>query len=416
VAGGGALAPTLGRGQCSSAIPYTPSVSSRIDLAAVLRSTQGADPAAVVDALTVAARDFGASDVVVSLVDFEQKVLEPLPDRATHADLPGVDDVATTMAGRAFLTREPVTADRDEGTRVWVPIIEGSDRTGVLALTLPRIDHESLVECCDLGIVAGYLIAAHTRCTDIYQLHRRRKSMSVAASMQWDLLPPLVLRTPRCSVAGRLEPAYDVGGDCFDYALNGPVLDLGLIDAMGHGVTSASIASLAVGSYRHGRREGRTLTSMSESLDELLSRQFGGEAFATGQLAKLEVETGVLTWTNAGHPCPLLIRNGEVIAQLESEPTLPWGLGDEAAAPAEDHLEPGDGVLFFTDGVIEARTPDGEEFGVDRLADIAGQCSSNGMAPEEIVRNVVRIVLEHQDADLRDDATVVLLEWHGPTA
>ena len=391
-------------------------MSSRIDLAAVLRSAQGADPACVGDTLAVAARDFGASDVVVYLVDFEQKVLEPLPDRAAHADVPAVDEVATTMAGRAFLTRAPVTADRDEGTRVWVPIIEGSDRTGVLALTLPRVDDGALLQCCDLGILAGYLIASHTRCTDLYQLHRRRRAMSLAASMQWDLLPPLVLRTPRCSVAARLEPAYDVGGDCFDYALNGPVLDLGLIDAMGHGITSASIASMAVGSYRHGRREGRTLASMSESLDELLNLQFGGEAFATGQLVKLEIETGVLTWVNAGHPCPLLVRNGEVVAQLDAEPRLPWGLGSDETPPAEDRLEPGDGVLFFTDGVIEARAPGGEVFGVDRLADFIGQCASNGLAPEEIVRNLVRTVLEHQDASLRDDATVVLLQWHGPTS
>jgi serine phosphatase RsbU (regulator of sigma subunit) len=272
-----------------------------------------------------------------------------------------------------------------------------------------------LAECCDLGILAGYLIAAHTRCTDIFQLHRRRQAMSLAASMQLDLLPPLVLRTPRCSVAARLEPAYDVGGDSFDYALNGPVLDLALIDAMGHGVTSASIASLAIGSYRHGRREGRTLASMSATLDELIGRQFEGEAFATGQMAKLEVETGLLTWINAGHPRPLLIRNGEAIAQLDAEPSLPWGLGDDAVDTAQDSLEPGDGVLFFTDGVIEARTPEGEEFGVDRLADLAGQCASNGLAPEEIVRNLVHTVLEHQDSALRDDATVLLVEWHGPT-
>src|SRR5688500_14416886 len=184
---------------------------------------------------------------------------------------------------------------------------------------------------------------------------------------------------------------------------------------MGLGVTSASIAALALGSYRHGRREGRTLTSMSESLDELLRRQFEGEAFATGQLAQLEVESGALTWINAGHPRPLLIRNGEVIAQLEGEPSLPWGLGDDTGEPARDALEPGDGVLFFTDCVVEARTPEGEEFGVDRLADITGQCASNGLAPEEIVRNLVRTVLEHQASDLRDDATVVLVEWHGPT-
>jgi serine phosphatase RsbU (regulator of sigma subunit) len=388
-------------------------MSGRLDMAAVLRSAQSADPAAVVDMLMVAARDFGASDVVAYLVDFEQKVLEPLPDRATHADLPRREDVATTMAGRAFLTSGPVSVRRDEGTRVWVPIIEGSDRTGVLALTLPVMGEGTLLQCSDMGLLAGYLIAAHTRCTDVYQLRRRRKSMSLAASMQWDMLPPLVLRTPACSVAARLEPAYDVGGDSFDYALNGPVLDVALIDAMGHGVTSASIAALAVGCYRHGRREGRTIVSMSESLDDLLHRQFGGEAFATGQLAQLEVESGLLTWMNAGHPCPLLIRNGEVIGQLQAEPSLPWGLGGERIDPTQDQLEPGDGVLLFTDGVIEARTPEGVEFGIDRLADITGQCASDGLAPEEIVRDLVRTVLEHQDSALRDDATVLLVQWHG---
>lgn len=75
--------------------------------------------------------------------------------------------------------------------------------------------------------------------------------------MQWDLLPPLVLRTPNVAIAGMLEPAYDVGGDCFDYALNDRVLSISVMDAMGHGVGAALISALAVGSYRHDRREGR---------------------------------------------------------------------------------------------------------------------------------------------------------------
>jgi len=388
-------------------------MSAGVDLVTVLRSAQTADPAAMVDLLAVAARDFGATDIVAYLVDFEQRVLEPLPDRAAHADVPQPEEVATTVAGRAFLTRSPVTAERPDGTRVWVPIIEGSDRTGVLAMTLDSPDAGAVAQCADIGILAGYLIAAHTRCTDLYQLHRRRKAMSLAASMQWDLLPPLVLRTPRCSVAARLEPAYDVGGDCFDYALNGPVLDVALIDAMGHGVTSASIASLVVGCYRHARREGRALTNICTSINELLERQFGGEAFATGQLAQLELETGTLSWINAGHPRPLLVRNGQAIGQLEGVLTLPWGLGEEPASPAQEALEQGDGVLFFTDGIIEARTPDGEEFGIDRLVDLTGQCASNQLPPEEIVRRIVRSVLDHQDSALRDDATVLLVEWHG---
>jgi serine phosphatase RsbU (regulator of sigma subunit) len=385
-----------------------------VDYPAVLRAGQGADPSSVVDLVARAARDLGGSDVVTYLVDYEQQVLEPLPDRSAHADLPETEAVAGSMAGRSFLTHAPVTAERPDGTRVWVPIVEGSDRTGVIALTLHDVDDDVVARCEDIGRLAGYLIATHSRSSDLYQLHRRRKSMSLAASMQWDLLPPLVLKTSRCSVAGRLEPAYQVGGDCFDYAHNGPVLDLALIDAMGHGVSASSIASLVVGAYRHGRREGRGLAALHAELNDVVAQQFMGECFATGQLARLDLASGVLSWTNAGHHCPLLLRNGRVIGQLECEPMLPWGLDDAEPVVEQDQLEPGDGILFFTDGVTEARTPDGTEFGLDRLADVVGQCASNQLAPEDVVRFLVRSVLEHRASALRDDATVVLLEWHGP--
>jgi serine phosphatase RsbU (regulator of sigma subunit) len=386
---------------------------SPIDYAAALRSAKAIDPAAVVDLVAAAAHDIGGTDVRAYLADFEQRFLEPLPDRATHPALAETEEVVSTMAGRAYLTRAPVVVERADGVRVWVPIIEGSDRTGVLALTLPTVTSDALEECCDLGILAGYLIAAHARCTDMYQLHRRRKSMSLAANMQWDLLPPVVLNSRRCTLAARLEPAYDVGGDCFDYALNGSVLDLGMVDAMGHGVTSATIASLAIGCYRHGRREGRSLLDMHSALNVVLREQFAGEAFATGQLAQLELDTGMLTWVNAGHPCPLLVRAGQVIKQLEGAPALPWGLAELDAVVYSEQLEPGDGILFFTDGVVEARASNGEDFGLDRLIDIVGQCASAELPAEEVVRKVVDGVLQHQEAELRDDATVFLVEWHG---
>jgi serine phosphatase RsbU (regulator of sigma subunit) len=396
--------------------PYTAPVTGTIDFGAALRAAQGVDPVRIVAIAAIAARDFGANDVVAYLVDFEQQVLEPLPDGAAHADLPQAEDVATTMAGRAFLTRRPVTVDRADGVRVWVPIIEGSDRTGVLAVTVPELEPETIAGCEELGLLAGYLIATHARSTDLFQLHRRRKAMSLAASMQWDLLPPLVLQTPSCSVAARLEPAYEVGGDCLDYSLNGPVLDLALIDSMGHGVSSASMAALVIGCYRHGRREGRSLTHLHAAIDEQLTTRFSGEAFATGQLAQLEIETGILSIVNAGHPRPLLIRHGRVVKQLEAPISLPWGLGSGTSEIAQEALEPGDGLLFFTDGVVEARDASGVEFGIERLADVTGQCASDQLAPEEIVRKLVMGVLSHQGDSLRDDATVMLVEWHGPAS
>lgn len=387
-------------------------MGSPLDIQGALDAARSTDPASVVDIIDTAARAIGASDVSAYLVDFEQKFLEPLPDRSKHADLPETEEVVSSMAGRAFLTRAPVMAERHGRTRVWVPIIEGSDRTGVLAMTFRSADDEVLDACLNLGMLAGYLIASHTRCTDVYQLHRRRKSMSLAASMQWDLLPPVVLSTARCTVAARLEPAYEVGGDCFDYSLNTPVLDVALIDSMGHGVSSAMIASLVIGCYRHDRREGRSLEDMHRSIDDVLHGQLHGDAFATGQLAQLELTTGRLSWINAGHPRPLLVRKGRVIKELVGPPVLPWGLGSQPALTYQESLEPADAILFFTDGITDATNRQGEAFGIDRLIDLTGQSASDELPPEEIIRKIVEGVMQHQGRKARDDATVMMVQWH----
>ena len=79
------------------------------------------------------------------------------------------------------------------------------------------------------------------------------------------------MQSPRVAVAGMLEPAYEVGGDCFDYAINGSYLDLAIMDSMGHGVRSAMVAALAAGCYRHDRREGRILEHIHRNLDAAVS-------------------------------------------------------------------------------------------------------------------------------------------------
>ncbi|CAA9220940.1 MAG: Serine phosphatase RsbU, regulator of sigma subunit [uncultured Acidimicrobiales bacterium] len=390
-----------------------------LSLGRALRIAQGADPAAIPDIVLRIAGEFGATDVVVYLVDFAQTTLEPLPDRSTHTEVPKSEEVATTMAGRAFVDQRATSVQRPEGVRLWVPIVEGSDRTGVLAVTVADADDDIVRACEDLGVFAGYLIATQARATDIYNLHRRRRSLSLAASMQWDLLPPLVLRTERMTVAALIEPAYEVGGDCFDYALNETVLDLGVFDPVGHGMASALIAALNVGAYRHDRRRGQSLEQMHAHLDETMRAQFRDLSFATGQLVRVDMGSGEMTWTNAGHPLPLLLRGGKVIDELRCPPSLPWGLGglEGSAAPtpvATAALEPGDSVLFYTDGVVEAHLPGQEEFGVERLVDLVGQHASDQLEPEEIVRRLVRSVLDYQDDRLTDDATLVLFKWNGP--
>ena len=399
--------------------PCSVAFVTALDFGAALRAAQAADPASISDIVEKVAMNFGATDVVVYLVDFGQATLEPLPDRRAHADLPTSEPVATSMAGRAFVAQQVMSVERPAGIRVWAPVVEGSDRTGVLALTVPEATENMMRACEELGLFAGYLIATQSRFTDLYNLHRRRRSLSLAASMQWDLLPPLVLRTHRMTVAGVLEPAYDVGGDCFDYALNHTVFDVAIFDAMGHGLQAALISSLAVGSYRHDRRENQSLGNMHSAIDTALAQQFQGSVFATGLLARVELDTGVFTWTNAGHPAPILIRGGSALGELHCDPTVPWGLAaitDTVGDPpiATERLEPGDRVLLYTDGVVEAHLPGQEHFGVERLVELITQHSSDEQEAEEIARLLVRSVLDHQGDELPDDATVVLFQWNPP--
>jgi serine phosphatase RsbU (regulator of sigma subunit) len=389
---------------------------SSFDFGLALREARNANPAAMPDILARSATEFGATDLVVYLVDFSQTVLEPMPDRSVHAEAPGTEALATTMAGRAFIDQQIVTADRHGDVRVWIPVVEGSDLTGVIALSLPSVDDGLLAACTELGIMAGYLIAVHARSTDVYNLYRRRRRLSLAASMQWDILPPLVLTAGGVSVAGLLEPAYDIGGDCFDYAVNGSILDFAIMDAVGRGLDAARIASLAISNYRHDRREGRSLAAMHASLGSLISAVQEDSTFVTGLLARIDLESGAFTRTNAGHPLPLLIRQGRVIQKLRCPPTAPWGVFTSEPLMTSDQLEPGDCVLVYTDGITEARAPDGEFFGVERLIDFVDRHAAESLRPEEILSRVVASVQDHRGSDdLGDDATALMVRWDGPS-
>jgi serine phosphatase RsbU (regulator of sigma subunit) len=241
--------------------------------------------------------------------------------------------------------------------------------------------------------------------------------MTLAAELRWAMLPPLTFTSEAVSVACVLEPAYEVAGDAFDYAVNDEVLHLAIFDAMGHGLEASRMANLAVGSYRHSRRQGLDLLETFTAMDAVVAEQFGPDQFVTGQLARVDLGTGWLWWVNAGHPRPMLLRRGLPIEDLQCETSLPLGLGSVPTSVAEVRLEPGDALLFLTDGVIEARSPGSELFGRHRLANLwADVAATSGHVPAEVMRKLCHSVLDHQKGRLQDDATLLLLTWTGPDA
>ncbi|MCW2547827.1 MAG: protein serine/threonine phosphatase [Mycobacterium sp.] len=366
----------------------------------------------------------GAKRTTLYLVDYEQRTLSPLlatpdPDRQPLS-------VEATLAGRAFRTVTPLVSDPDtkDRVRLWIPLLDGVERLGVVEFVIARDrplsqgDREAFGQFAHL---AAELVVTNGMYTDVYEWTRRREPMSLAAEMQHSLLPPLTFGTDRIVISGLLAPAYEVGGDAYDYALNGPIAHVAVFDAIGHGLQASLLAQLTVAAYRNGRRAGLDLADTAQQIDDALASQFGAERYATALLAQLNIETGLLRWVNAGHPAPMLLRDGHVVKELHCEPLLPLGLnglvGDQqlirGAQVAEESLQPGDRLLFLTDGVDEARTENGEFFGRKRLAEFAAREAASGLPTPEVMRRLQQSILRHLTQGLQDDATTLFVEWLG---
>lgn len=358
----------------------------------------------------------GGRDVTVLLQDYAQELLVPLPGRGLVVGEPEV--IGDSPAGTAFLRATVVEVPQADGVRMYLPLLDGSDEVGVMALSLASVDDDDRRLLRRLaGLVADMLVTKHAY-TDRFFQARRREPMSVAAEMQWSLLPPLTMSVPQVAVSGAVEPAYSIAGDSFDYALNDDILHVAVIDAMGHGLDAATMATVAVGAYRHARRAGIGLAEMYAFMDQAIAQQFGPDHFVTAQMMDLDTTTGRLRWVNAGHPAPLLIRNHEVAGPLEGPITLPVGLGGEHPPISEEQLQRGDRVLCYTDGVIEERDAEGELFGEQRLIRCVNAVE-RARAEEGIRAGALWLshaLKRERGGCTSDDATVLLIEWRGGAA
>lgn len=369
----------------------------------------------------------GVLDAVVFLADLQQSVLVPFVGSADLAVSRQVETLGidSTLAGRAFQLVEVLTQPADaaaSSTRVWLPLLNGTERVGVMAVTVPRPedvaagDGALLARLRLFASIVAELTTTKTMYGDAIVRARRLAHMGLAAEIQWALLPPLTFASSDVVVAAALEPAYEVAGDSVDYAVDAGCTRTAVFDGMGHGLQSAQLASLAVAAYRNARRAGRSLTTTAAAVDEAMVAASGGEAFTTAVLAELDTTTGALSWVNAGHPEPLLLRENRLVKALQAPPGLPFGLGLPGSGGYDvgrEQLQRGDIVLFLTDGVIEARSPDGEFFGVDRLVDLATRSLAGDLPAPETMRRLVHALLEHQQGQLTDDATLLLLQWSG---
>jgi hypothetical protein len=357
----------------------------------------------------------GGRDVSIYLQDYEQMMLAPLPGRglAVGEALP----IDASRAGEAFLDKRVIEDRQADGVDMYLPLLDGSAEVGVMVLTLDAVEEGDRRLLGRLsGLVADMLVTKGSYTDEFFKVRRLGKPLTVAAEIQWSLLPPLSMTTPQVSLAGVLESAHEIAGDSLDYALNGNILHLAIIDAMGHGLNAAVLATVAIGAYRHARRAEIGLAELYAFMDRAIDAQFGPDQFVTAQMLRLDIETGQLQWVNAGHPPPLLIRGHRVIQRLESPTTLPVGFGGAEPKVSSTQLIKEDRVMFYTDGLTEEHRLGGEQFGEARMINAIERAGPSTANVSQTARELSQSLLRERGGITSDDATLFLLEWHGGKA
>ena len=355
----------------------------------------------------------GAESVELLLADYELEQLVQVRADEPAASAQSVA-VAGSPAGGAYGSQSVLAVADGPATTLYVPVSLRAERLGVLVVRVPGTPPPDVVEGLhQVATVVAYVVFGAGRFTDMYEQARRRKPLALDAEMQWNLLPVRAFAGPHFEVAGQLMPAYDVGGDCFDYSVESTGLYLTVTDGMGHGVQASLLDTLAVSAIRNSRRAGRSLVEQAQRAQTALTAQFGGTLFVAAFVARVELATGTVRVVNAGHPPGWLLRQGQV-HPIDLRPQLPLGL-DPTTRYVEQRfdLHRGDRLFLVSDGITDAAPRGAAPFGDDRLG--GALLATATASPHEAVRHVLATAAAYQEGHFRDDATALCLDWNGPS-
>ncbi|MBW2264352.1 MAG: SpoIIE family protein phosphatase, partial [Deltaproteobacteria bacterium] len=238
---------------------------------------------------------------------------------------------------------------------------------------------------------------------------RQDKELQIAREIQGSLFPDGCPRVPGFEVAAESHACYQVGGDHYDFIpLGGGRLALAIADVSGKS-TPASILMASIHASLRALAGSATPTALMRRLNELLLGSTQANKYVTMVYAELDPESRRLTYVNAGHVPPYLLRSGGRLERLTEGGTALGLLEDSSFDVGEVQLEPGDLLTMVTDGVTEAASPEDDEFGDERT--VAALRAAADSTPGDAVRSLVSAVRDWTDvAGASDDLTVLILK------
>jgi len=380
------------------------------------RALRTAAPHELLDAVrTVLAEQYDAQDVELFMADYGLTVLQPV-SVLPHTLEPV--SVHNSPAGRAFGSQEPYRETVDSSrTRLHLPVSVRGDRLGVLSMTFP--DSEAAkrweTELAAIADVLGHEVVVAERDTDLYLQARRKDRLTLAAEMQWQLLPGRSCSRPEYDLGAQLEPAYAIFGDNFDWSATADRLMLYVTNGMGEGIEAALLTNLAINALRNARRAGIPIADQAALADQAVYAHYQGRCYLSVLMFDFDVATGRASVVDAGSPQLLRLRDGAV-ERVDFEAQLPLGMFEETDYVAQDfRVEPGDRLVFVSDGVHAVASPRGEAYGD---AALARAIQATRLLPAaEVPRAILRELTGHRGRPMPDDdALIVCLDWRGRPA
>jgi serine phosphatase RsbU (regulator of sigma subunit) len=388
----------------------------RTDLRALLESVEAAAPTEAIEVVThELAVMVGARAVSFLIADFSGHAVVRFGRAEPGVDMVGRRGVqrretvplANTVYERVLRTQQVDVSGINDGAQLILPVTDRGDAIGVLELILPHYpDAQVVADIAAAAHALAYVVVANRRHTDLFEWGQRTTPFSLAAEIQRRLLPgSYTCEAGQFTISGWMEPASAVGGDTFDYALGEDALQVSITDAAGHDVAAALLATLLVGGLRNGRRRGLDLGEQARNANDALVAHSPAGQFVTGQLMRIDLHTSSATIINAGHPFPLRLREGRV-EEIELAIDIPFGIRAGRSFRVQTFpIAPGDRLVFVTDGMLERNAAE-----VD-VSDALRR--SSDLHPREVVHILGAAVMRTTGGQLRDDATVVCLDWYG---
>jgi sigma-B regulation protein RsbU (phosphoserine phosphatase) len=293
------------------------------------------------------------------------------------------------------------------GSMQIIGVLYVDSRTSGLALSTTQLQAlETLASEAAVAINSARLYR------EAQEKRRLDEDLALAREIQQALLPTLKKELSFVTAYGNSAPCREIGGDYFDYfEIAEDKFGFAIGDVAGKGISAALLASMLQGIITGQGLLDLPIPVMIENVNRSLVRRGTGNRFVTFFFGIL-APGGACTYTNAGHNPPFLLHRDGTLALLEEGGMVLGLFAGAQYSSATVQLAPGDHLVLFTDGVLEARNASGEEFGEDRLRALLIE-NARCPASRILSRILEAVAVFSENARQHDDITAMVLGYRG---